>query len=135
MHDDHDTAADRARRRWRDDAARRASPPAEPGNVQEPSPDAWRRLYDAAPLHLRPLDNPRLLAFLGAAARAELQGASIHDLLVADRFDLTLMLAAARTRGLLDSEGRITAEGREYALGELSPLLPLLLHKPRGRDA
>ena len=27
------------------------------------------------------------------------------------------------------------SEGREYALGELSPLLPLLLHKPRGRDA
>ena len=132
MEDDPDSAAERARRRWRDQATRASSPPwAEPSNVGDPEAALARRA-ETHGLHMHPIRNPQLLAFLGAVARAEAMGLAIEDVPVMDRSDFAQLVAVARERGYLDPAGRLTAAARDYADDQLAPLLPLLLRCPGG---
>ena len=123
-----ETPHDRARRRWGGATPQTAAP--EPGNVA-PLGDAALARLAADPLHVRPIRQPDLLAFLGAVARAEVQGKGVDDILVADRFDLQHVCAVAMEAGFLDQHGRLTEAARDFADDQLSPLLPLLLARPR----
>lgn len=70
--------------------------------------------------------NPKLLHFLAAAARAEIEGRALGRAAGLDGANLALFRAVAIDRGFLDHRDLLTPDGRAWMQAELEPFAPFL---------